>query len=320
MDELGLHLLPKGIGPKRYLDELFAHTENGVLTIARQGLYYEYPLVTRYSMSWTEADVPVLYKEYQTLRDSLRKISETIRKPDSKRYLSAVKNLLPEGGKLRQSAEHLCFALKFCQEEDKQRECCEFIEELALAWYGTGRQRIRQEGEYWVELEFLQRTTFERWGDEQPCSILRTTGPHGYQVNVFDVGYDPEVKKGDICAFRLVGHGFTGMKAYPSEEALRADGCDLPVPFVRAMSTPVGSFPDEDEEAANPYPGIEMTGKVLAILWGPKELQNDLLAYTVLVETAEMTFELNIDEHAGELHVGDILYGCVSLDGMVEKA
>ena len=314
MSMIGLYMMPKGIGPKRYLNELFSHTENGVLTLSHEGLYYEYPLVTECKMSWTAEDIPVLYREFQSLRDKLQEMAANLKEPerdDQPWTAPAVRELIPEPGKLQRKAESLCITMRLTagwKEFNYREDYCEFIEELALARFCTEKKRIRQDGEYWVNLEFLERVNFEIGGDDFLCAKMRTTGPKGYRVNVFDIGYDFDVKKGDLCAFRLVGNTGTGLKAYPSEEALRADGCDLPIPYIAPAS-------EEDPGQYN-----LLVGRVRSVLFGPRTAREGKLSYHLLVETAEMTFEVGINEHDGEIHEGDLLYGYVSLEGIVEKA
>lgn len=315
MSMIGLYMMPKGIGPKHYLNELFSHTENGVLALSHEGLYYEYPLVTECKMSWTAEDIPVLYREFQSLRDKLQEIAANLKEPerdDQPWTAPAVRELIPEPGKLQRKAESLCITMRLTadwKESIIREDYCEFIEELALARFCAENKRIKQDGETWVELEFLERANFEIGGDDDfLCAKMRTTGPKGYRVNVFDVGYDFDVNKGDLCAFRLVGNTETGLKAYPSEEALRADGCDLPIPYIAPAS-------EED-----PGPCNLLVGKVRSVLFGPHTAREGKLSYHLLVETAEMSFEVGINEHDGEIHEGDLLYGYVSLEGIVEKA
>lgn len=312
---IGLYMMPKGIEAEQYLNELFSHTENGVLTLSHEGLYYEYPLVTECKMSWTAEDIPALYREFQSLRDKLQEMAANLKEPerdDQPWTAPAVRELIPEPGKLQRKAESLCISMRLTagREESIPREdYCEFIEELALARFCTEKKRIKQDGETWVELEFLERANFEIGGDDDfLCAKMRTTGPKGYRVNVFDVGYDFDVNKGDLCAFRLVGNTETGLKAYPSEEALRADGCDLPIPYIAPAY--------EDE----PGQYNLLVGRVRSVLFGPHTAREGKLSYHLLVETAEMTFEVGINEHDGEIHEGDLLYGHVSLEGIVEKA
>ena len=306
---IGLYMMPKDIEAEQYLNELFSHTENGVLTLSHEGLYYEYPLVTECKMSWTAEDIPVLYREFQTLRDKLQEMAANLKEPerdDQPWTAPAVRELIPEPGKLQRKAESLCITMRLTagwKESIIREDYCEFIEELALARFCTEKKRIRQDGETWVELEFLERANYEIGGDDDfLCAKMRTTGPKGYRVNVFDV------KEGDLCAFRLVGVTGTRLNAYPSEEALRADGCDLPIPYIAPAY--------EDE----PGQYNRIVCRVLSVLSGPYVGHEGKLGYHLLVETAEMTFEVGINEHDGEIHEGDLLYGYVSLEGIVEKA
>ena len=315
MSMIGLYMMPKGIGPKRYLNELFSHTENGILTLSHQGLYYQYPLVTECKMSWTPEDIPMLYREFQTLRDKLQEMAYNLKEPERGNQpwaAPAVRELIPEPGKLQRKAESLCISMRLqagWKESIFREYYCEFIEELALSRFCKEKKWIKQDGEYWVELELLERVNIELYGeDDFLCAKMRTTGPKVYRVNVLDVGYDFDVKKGDLCAFRLVGNAGTGLKAYPSEEALRADGCDLPIPYIA---------PDSEEE---PSPLNLIVGKVLSVLAGPHVGHEGKLGYGLLVETAEMTLEVGINEHDGEIHKGDLLFGYISMDGIVEKA
>ncbi len=209
---IGLYMMPEGIGPKRYLNKLFAQTENGVLTLSHQGLYYEYPLVTECKMSWKAENIPVLYREFQTLRDKLQEMAANLKEPerdDQPWTAPAVRELIHEPGKLQRKAESLCITMRLTagwKESIIRKDYCEFIEELALARFCTEKKRIKQDSEYWVNLVFLERVKFEICGDNDfLCAKMRTTGPKGYRVNVFDVGYDFDVNKGDLCAFRLVG-------------------------------------------------------------------------------------------------------------------
>lgn len=312
---IGLYMMPKGIEAEQYLNELFSHTENGVLTLSHEGLYYEYPLVTECKMSWTAEDIPVLYREFQSLRDKLQEMAANLKEPerdDQPWTAPAVREVIPEPGKLQRKAESLCITMRLTadwKESIIREDYCEFIEELALARFCTEKKRIRQNGEYWVNLVFLERVKFEICGDNDfLCAKMRTTGPKGYRVNVFDVGYDFDVKEGDLCAFRLVGNTETGLKAYPSEEALRADGCDLPIPYIAPAY--------EDE----PGQYNRIVCRVLSVLSGPYVGHEGKLGYHLLVETAEMTFEVSIQEHDGEIDVGDYLYGYVALEGIVETA
>ena len=312
---IGLYMMPKDIEAEQYLNELFSHTENGVLTLSHEGLYYEYPLVTECNMSWTAEDIPVLYREFQSLRDKLQEMAANLKEPerdDQPWTAPAVRELIPEPGKLQRKAESLCITMRLTagwKESIIREDYCEFIEELALARFCTEKKRIKQDGETWVELEFLERANFEIGGDDDfLCAKMRTTGPKGYRVNVFDVGYDFDVKEGDLCAFRLVGNTETGLKAYPSEEALRADGCDLPIPYIAPAS-------EEDPGQYN-----LLVGRVRSVLFGPRTAREGKLGYHLLVETAEMSFEVSIQEHDGEIDVGDYLYGYVALEGIVETA
>ena len=153
MDAIGLHLLPKGIGPKRYLDELFAHTENGVLTMTRPGLYYEYPLVTEYRMNWTAENVPVLYKEYQKLRNALQDIAQASAQPQNDPDLCdrEIDRLLPERSALRENGSLACLLMRDCFlkcQEDifadtyLREVCCRLVEILALDRFCTEKKRF----------------------------------------------------------------------------------------------------------------------------------------------------------------------------------
>ena len=153
MDAIGFHLMPKGIGPKRYLNELFAHTENGVLTMARPGLYYEYPLVTEYRMSWTAEDVPILYKEYQKLRNALRDIALASAQPKDgpDLYDREIDRLLPECGAFREKGSLACLQMRDCflkfqgdifADTELRETCCRLVEILALDRFCTEKKRF----------------------------------------------------------------------------------------------------------------------------------------------------------------------------------
>ena len=67
MKEIGLNQFDYRITPEEYLNELFAHTENGVLLLSQQEVEEDEIWHYRCDMCWCEDDLPALLEEYYRL-------------------------------------------------------------------------------------------------------------------------------------------------------------------------------------------------------------------------------------------------------------
>lgn len=317
MKEIGLDKFESQITPEAYLKELFAHTENGVLFLSRQEAEEDFPRHYRCRMSWIEADLPVLLEEYHNM---ITVISATVKEiastdDESEELVDAVRGLIPEEGELQARAWRTGRVMQLeAPDLIVQNEMVRLMEALILCRFCTEQERLYVEGEPLSKLELIEYSSYEdEDGEEWLMAKLRTTGPQSLPVNIHVWSREDGLQPGDQCAF-LPDGSECGIKVYPSEEALFADGCSIPVPSMTAM----GDYPPEDGKNHEEGPYIQFTGKVLEADYHPEE-DPKRYNYRLLVETAEMMFRLDL-RHEGRIEAGNVLYGAAWLCGTVTKA
>ena len=305
MKEIGLHQFEFQITPEAYLRELFAHTENGVLFLSRQNWDEDLPRHYRCRMRWTEADVTALSEEFHTMKTNMMEAAD----PDELFYdmPAGMQEVIPNEKEVQAHAWNFC-RLHQLEAPDivLEIEACHLMEALALRRFCTARERLYVEGEPLSKLTF--EGLFFPEEEEGPVAAMRTTGPQKISFLISASSRDYDLQLGDLCAF-LPSAQACEIKVYPSEDALCAASCNLPVPFM----TPLSNYESKEE---GPY--IRFTGRVLDVNCEP-DPNPDVNNYDLLVETSELTFRLNL-QHDGSIKAGDVLYGVAWLSGAITKA
>lgn len=129
MKEIGLNQFDYRITPEEYLNELFAHTENGVLLLSQQEVEEDEIWYYRCDMCWCEDDLPALLEEYY-------------------RLLAVDPDQLPRDDlvKLRALRVRKLKELE-APEFIVQHECCCLMEALALREFGSAVKQLPEKGE-----------------------------------------------------------------------------------------------------------------------------------------------------------------------------
>ena len=129
MKEIGLNQFDYRITPEEYLNELFAHTENGVLLLSQQEVEEDEIWHYRCDMCWCEDDLPALLEEYY-------------------RLLAVDPDQLPGDDlvKLRALRVRKLKELE-APEFIVQHECCCLMEALALREFGSAVKQLPEKGE-----------------------------------------------------------------------------------------------------------------------------------------------------------------------------
>lgn len=317
MKEIGLDKFESQITPEAYLKELFAHTEDGVLLLSIQKPDENLPGHYRCQMSWTEADIPAILEEYSSMVNS---IFETVKEAGADAdsvmptVLAAVKEIIPEEGEVQEHAWRTCRLIQLeAPQEIVQNEACKLMEALVLRRYCTVSEMLNAGGTPLVFQGFdvYQEGKWETW----TMARMQTTGPLAIPVNVHVMDCHRNLQPGDLCCFLPDGWGGR-VKVYPSEEALHADGCSLPVPFL-TMGNSLRTA-ELGKTTAKEDPNILFTGKVLEVNFEP-DADPQTTNCCLLVQTSELIFRLNL-RRKRPIKVGSVLRGVTWLCGTITKA
>lgn len=348
-NEIGYHLMADGTSPEAYLQELYSHTENGLLPLSRQENDVEMRRHYCCKMNWTEADLPELLKEHRELLQKLDEIAEQARQIREEEdclpsawIRKAVGKLLPhkDGCAIR------AWLYVLIRQNDEPSETALhdaealLLEALALNRFCTEKEWIGTYGDCITELVFDRFVFNEKYGE---AALVKTKGPLmsgaplGIPLCPVMNGYDDEFRHGDRCtAFVEAFEIFNGVKLYDSEEDLYANGVYLAVPtlipyqglgFNQSFSSILNEEPfDEDplvpvpvdlnhckkEMEETPRSEVLLVGKVMdAVLEGEEDGE---YRYLLHVETKELVLALRCTVYEKkEIRPGMIVCGQVCL-------